>query len=130
SVPDTGAAVNLLPPSGPGSPPPAPTLTQPPVATAPPAPAAPPAAAPSTQAVLSLSARYGKDLPPITNGLVWRVFPDRPDEAGTFKLIREDRGATPNIVLPPGNYVVHVAIGLVSAVRAVTLKAETDRESF
>jgi hypothetical protein len=77
-----------------------------------------------------LSARYGKDLPPITNGLVWRVFPDRPDETGTFKLIREDRGATPNIVLPPGNYVVHVAIGLVSAVRAVTLKAETDRESF
>jgi hypothetical protein len=121
--------VNLLPPSGPGSPMPAPTLTQPPVATAPSA-AAPPAAAPSTQAVLSLSARYGKDLPPITNGLVWRVFPDRPDEAGTFKLIREDRGATPNIVLPPGNYVVHVAIGLVSAVRAVTLKAETDREAF
>src|SRR6202035_1345565 len=55
---------------------------------------------------------------------------DRPDEAGTFKLIREDRGATPNIGLPPGNYVGHVAIGLVSAVRAVSLKAETDRESF
>jgi hypothetical protein len=61
---------------------------------------------------------------------VWRIFPDRPDETGTFKLIREDRGATPNIVLPPGNYVVHVALGLVSAVRAVNLKAETDRESF
>jgi len=133
SVPDSGAAVNLVPPSGPAPglnlPPPAPTLTQPPAAAAP-APAAPLAAALPTQAVLSLSARYGKDLPPITNGLVWRVFPDRPDETGTFKLIREDRGATPNIVLPPGNYVVHVAIGLVSAVRAVTLKAETDRESF
>ena len=129
SVPDTGAAVNLAPPSGPALPPPAPTLTQPPVATAPPA-AAPLAAAPPSQGVLALSARYGKDLPPIANGLVWRVFPDRPDENGTFKLIREDRGATPNIVLPPGNYVVHVAIGLVSAVRAVTLKAETDRESF
>jgi hypothetical protein len=132
SVPDSGAAVNLVPPSGPAPgltlPPPAPTLTQPPAAA--PAPAAPLAAAPPTQAVLSLSARYGKDLPPITNGLVWRVFPDRPDETGTFKLIREDRGATPNIVLPPGNYVVHVAIGLVSAVRAVTLKAETDREAF
>ena len=47
-----------------------------------------------------------------------------------LKLVREDRGATPNIVLPPGNYVVHVAFGLVSAVRPVTLKAETDRESF
>ena len=80
--------------------------------------------------MLALTARYGKDLPAITGGLVWRVFPDRPDETGTFKMIREDRGATPNIVLPPGNYVVHVALGLVSAVRPVTLKAETDRESF
>src|SRR5487761_2665124 len=33
-------------------------------------------------------------------------------------------------VLAPGSYVVHVAFGLVSAVRPVTLKAETDRESF
>src|SRR5262249_25969121 len=49
---------------------------------------------------------------------------------GTFKLIREDRNATPNIVLPPGNYVVHVAFGLVSAVRTVSLKAETGREAF
>ena len=45
-------------------------------------------------------------------------------------MIREERGATPNIVLPPGSYVVHVALGLVSAVRAVTLKSETDRQSF
>src|SRR5205085_4185207 len=55
---------------------------------------------------------------------------DKPDDTGTFKLIREERGATPNIVLPPGNYVVHVALGLVSAVRAVSLKAETDRVAF
>jgi hypothetical protein len=133
SVPDPGAAVSLAPPSGPASvptpPPPVPTLTQPPAAVAPP-PAAPLSAAAPVQAVLALSARYGKDLPPITSGLVWRIFPDRPDETGTFKLIREERGATPNIVLPPGNYVVHVALGLVSAVRAVSLKAETDRESF
>jgi hypothetical protein len=93
-------------------------------------PAAPLNAAAPGQAVLSLSAKYGKDTPAITSGLVWRVFADRPDENGTFKLIREDRNATPNIVLPPGNYVVHVAFGLVSAVRTVSLKAETDRESF
>ena len=80
--------------------------------------------------MLSLTAKYGKDLPVITNGLVWRVFADKPDENGTFKLIREERGATPNIVLQPGSYVVHVALGLVSATRAVTLKSETDRESF
>jgi hypothetical protein len=58
------------------------------------------------------------------------VFPDRPDDTGTFKLLREEHSATPNIVLPPGNYVVHVSLGMVSAVRAVTLKAETDREAF
>src|SRR5207247_10866899 len=104
-------------------------LTQPSIATVP-ALAPPPAASAPAQAVLSLTARYGKDLPVISSGLVWRVFSDRPDETGTFKLIREERGATPNIVLPPGSYVVHVALGLVSATRAVTLKSETDRESF
>jgi hypothetical protein len=92
--------------------------------------APPPIASTPGQAVLSLTARYGKDLPVINGGLVWRVFTDRPDESGTFKLVREERGATPNIVLPPGGYVVHVTLGLVSAVRPVTLKSDTFRESF
>jgi hypothetical protein len=136
SVPDPGSAVSLAPPSGPGAgpPPPAagvpsslpPVLTQPSIANVPPT---PPGGAPA-QAVLALSARYGKDMPPVNGGLVWRIFADRPDDTGTFKMIREDRNPTPNLVLPPGNYVVHVALGLVSAVRVVTLKAETDRESF
>jgi hypothetical protein len=127
----SGPAMNLAPPSGPASTPnlPAP-LTQPPIAAAVPPVVPPPGAATSNQAVLSLTARYGKDLPVINGGLVWRVFADRPDDNGTFKLIREERGATPNIVLPPGGYVVHVTLGLVSAVRPVTLKAETDREAF
>jgi hypothetical protein len=130
SVPEpSGPAMNLAPPSGPSSIPlPAP-LTQPSIAAVPPV-VPPPGASTAGQAVLSLTARYGKDLPVINSGLVWRVFSDRPDETGTFKMIREERGATPNIVLPPGSYVVHVALGLVSAVRAVTLKSETDRESF
>jgi len=127
--------MNLAPPSGPGTNPmlPAPLaqppVAQPPIAAVPPV-VPPPGASTAGQAVLSLTARYGKDLPAINNGLVWRVFADKPDETGVFKLIREDRGATPNIVLPPGNYVVHVTLGLVSAVRVVSLKAETDRQSF
>jgi hypothetical protein len=131
SVPEpSGGALNLAPPSGsaPLTNLPAP-LTQPSIAVPPPI-AAPPSASTAGQAVLALTARYGKDLPVINNGLVWRVFSDRPDETGVFKMIREERGATPNIVLPPGSYVVHVTLGLVSAVRPVTLKAETDRESF
>jgi hypothetical protein len=136
SVPDPGAAVSLAP-SGPGAGPPPPSpgvpASLPPVLTQPSIGNVPPAAAPGgapAQAVLALSARYGKDMPAVNGGLVWRIFADRPDETGTFKMIREDRNPTPNLVLPPGSYVVHVALGLVSAVRVVTLKAETDRESF
>jgi hypothetical protein len=136
-VPAPGAALNLAPSSGPAAA--VPNLGPPPVAQS--SPGQPPVAAipsvsppPGTptagQAVLSLSARYGKDMPSVTGGLVWRVFSDRPDESGTFKLVREDHSATPNLVLPPGNYVIHVALGLVSAVRPISLKAETDRESF
>lgn len=138
SVPEapSGPALNLAPPSGAGSGPVLsgplnqPTIVQPSIATVPPV-VVPQTGAPAVgQAVLSLTARYGKDLPVINAGLVWRVFADKPDDNGTYKLIREERGATPNVVLPPGNYVVHVALGLVSAVRAVSLKSETDRESF
>ena len=135
SIPDvpSGPAISLAPPSGPASVPllPAP-LTQPPVSAviAPPVPSPVPVNPNAGQGVLALTARYGKDMPVINSGLVWRVYSDRPDETGAFKLIREDRGATPNIVLPPGSYVVHVAMGLVSAVRPVTIKSDTDRESF
>jgi hypothetical protein len=136
AVPDPGAAVSLAPPSGgPVVAPPPPSVpaalaAPPPISSAPPPMVAPPSAAAPIQAVLALSARYGKDLPAVTSGLIWRIFPDRPDDSGAFKVLREDRSATPNIPLPPGNYVVHVTLGLVSAVRTVTLKAETDRESF
>ncbi len=118
--PPAGPAISLAPTSGPAAAPslPAPVV-QPPLAAVTPA-----------HGVLALTARYGKDLPVINGGLVWRVFADKPDKNGAFKLIREDRGATPNIVLPPGNYVVHVALGLVSAARPVTVKSDTDHESF
>ncbi len=135
SVPEapSGPAMNLAPPSGPAAAPaplPAP-ITQPPVSAAPLAvpPAAAAVAAPG-QAVLALTARYGKDLPVVNSGLVWRIYADKPDATGAFKLIREERTPTPNIVLAPGSYVVHVGLGLVSAVRPVTLRQETTRESF
>lgn len=77
SVPDvpSGPALNLAPPSGPGSGPvlpgplTQPTIVQPSIATVPPV--TPPAGSPTAgQAVLSLTARYGKDLPVINAGLV------------------------------------------------------------
>lgn len=128
-VPPTpsGPAISLAPPSGPAATPGLPaTLTQPPVTTAtPPQPAATP-----SQGVLALNARFGKDLPAVSSGVIWRVYSDKPDASGAFQLVREDRSPTPNIVLAPGGYVVHASLGLVSAVRPVTLRNDTVREQF
>ncbi len=127
----SGPAISLAPPSGPAATPGLPaTLTQPPVTlAAPPAITPLPAQTPG-QGVLALTARFGKDLPPVNSGVVWRVYSDKPDASGAFQLVREDRSATPNIVLAPGGYVVHAALGLVTAVRPVTLRNETVREQF
>lgn len=123
----TGGAVSLAPSSSLLSTPDLPPqLTQPHAA-----PATPPTAAPApNQGVLALSARFGKDLPQINGGLVWRIYADKPDPSGAYRLIREERGASPNIALPPGNYVIHVGLGLASAVRTVALHHDVLRESF
>src|SRR5256714_11641281 len=84
-VPETsGPAMNLAPPSGPA------TITtlntplaQPSIAAVPPLLAPQGAAAPG-QGMLSLTARYGKDLPVITSGLVWRGWSDSPAATGAL----------------------------------------------
>jgi hypothetical protein len=87
-----------------------------------------PGSAPS-QVSLSLVARFGRDSPQITNGLVWRVFPARPDPGGVFRALKEDRSASPVVGLPPGDYVVHVSFGMASTAKSVHLR-EAMRETF
>ncbi|MDE1973015.1 MAG: hypothetical protein KGI48_07535 [Hyphomicrobiales bacterium] len=103
------------------------------------APTLPPAPRPLAQAVpavpsgsvaLAVSARYGRDFPPITGGLIWRVYAAKPDSTGVFHLIKEDKAAAPTFVLPAGNYVVHASLGLASAAKAVQLRNEAVREVF
>jgi hypothetical protein len=123
--PDAAAPVPLTP--GIGSPgttlvPLAPSATQPLAQAVP--------LVPAGHVALALSARYGRDAPPIGGGLIWRVYAAKPDAAGVFRLIKEDRAASPTFVLPPGNYVVHASLGLAGAAKAVQLRAETIREVF
>jgi hypothetical protein len=99
------------------------------------APAVPPVAqaAPSVPAgnvLLAVAARYGQNAPPISAGLIWRVYAARPDSPGNFRLIKEDRAAAPTFTLPPGNYVVHASLGLASAAKTVQLRTDTVREVF
>ena len=142
-----GGSQNLMPPgasSGVLAPPPSGNPS--PLQLAPPAsqpvalpPAPPPSSAaavpavpmvPAGQVALMVSARFGREPPNIAAGLHWRVYPDKPDGSGVFRLLREERAAAPIFVLPPGGYVVHVSFGLATAARKVQLRSETVRETF
>lgn len=79
---------------------------------------------------IAVSARFGREAPPIEGLLHWRVFADQPDAHGQFRLIKEERGANPTFVLPQGNYIVHVSFGLANAARRVQVRTETVREVF
>jgi hypothetical protein len=98
----------------------------------PPTPPSPPQPVPMIapgQVALAVTARYGRDAP-INGGVVWRVYTAKPDAAGAFRLVKEDRTVSPTFVLPPGSYVVHASLGLASAAKAVQLRTETVREVF
>jgi hypothetical protein len=60
---------------------------------------------PAGHVALVVAARYGRDAPLITGGVIWRVYAGRPDTTGVFPLIKEEKAPTPTFVLPPGNYV-------------------------
>ena len=85
---------------------------------------------PAGHVALALAARFGKAAPAITGGLTWRVFSAKPGPDGTFHLVKEDTSPSPTLVLPAGDYIVHVGFGLATAVKPVTLRAETVHEVF
>ena len=129
SVPESappGPAINLAPPGG-GLP----ASDLPPQGSASPGAAAPQALSiPAGHVPLALSARFGSDAPAITGGLRWRIYGDKPDPNGVFKLVKEESSTSPTLLLPAGGYVVHVSFGLANAVKLVQLRAEPVREIF
>jgi hypothetical protein len=126
----TPSPLELAPPSRPVSlpPPQGPTLQAAPPTAAAVVPAIP--MVPAGQVALMVSARFGREPPNISGALHWRIYPDKPDANGVFRMLREERAAAPIFVLPPGSYVVHVAFGLATAAKKVQLRSETVRETF
>jgi hypothetical protein len=98
--------------------------------TMPPAPQPPPANLRAGEGAIVASARYGKDGAFINGGLHWRVYADKPDQAGGFRMLKEDYSPQPTFVLPAGNYIVHAAFGLASAAKPVQVGKDTAREVF
>jgi hypothetical protein len=74
-------------------------------------------------ATLTLSAALNGGSGALTGGLRWRVFAAQADPDGSYSLKFESSLAQPTLTIPPGEYVVHVAFGLASAAKRVTLSA-------
>ena len=88
-----------------------------------------PAVAPGRVA-LALAARFSTDGPFIPRLLHWRVFAETAAAGTPPALAAEGTDAAPLFALAPGNYVVHVAYGLATATRRVSLRNEAKREIF
>jgi hypothetical protein len=131
TAPQSMTTVPLTPGTGvPGATIVAPAPLAPPVPPAPPPMAQAAPLVPAGHVALAVAARYGRDTPLISSGLIWRVYAAKADANGVFRLIKEDRAAAPTFVLPPGSYVVHASLGLASAAKAVQLRSETVRETL
>ena len=90
----------------------------------------PPANMKAGEGAVFASARYSSDGTAINGGLHWRVYADKPDQSGVFRLLKEDTSAQPTFVLPAGSYIVHVAFGLASTAKPVQVSREATRETF
>ncbi|MCA0424455.1 MAG: hypothetical protein LCH61_14255 [Proteobacteria bacterium] len=76
--------------------------------------------------VLTLQAVYGGTGKPVRSGLEWRIFAV---QQGTPVQVATSHEVTPTIALPPGEYMIHVAYGLASATKRITMPSGplTDR---
>ncbi len=74
--------------------------------------------------LLSLSAAFGSARDPIRTGLQWRVYQERAQADGSHVLVGESNDPTPAFTIPDGDYVVHVAYGLASAIKRVAAEGK------
>jgi len=81
----------------------------------------------SGQATLQLKANLGAGAP-LDDGLHWRVFSARADSDGTYPLKAESNLAQPTFTIPTGDYVLHVAFGLASATKSISLGSDVHSE--
>jgi hypothetical protein len=82
----------------------------------------------SDPGTLRLSAALAGAPAPLTGGLRWRVFALRADPDGSRPVVAESSDAQPTLTLPAGDYVVHVALGLASASRRVSVGQDVRSE--
>ena len=78
----------------------------------------------------TLQALLTEDGQVIDQGLVWRVFRDKPGPDGKRQLVAQQRNASPELKLAPGDYLVNVAFGRANSTRKIAVeagKAQTEK---
>ena len=77
--------------------------------------------APAGSGVLHLAASLAGESGSVRSGVEWRVFEDRADAAGTYRMVAQSADSQPAFVLPNGSYVVHATYGFASQMKHVTI---------
>ena len=80
------------------------------------------------QGALRLSASLVGSDATLTGGLRWRVFNLHADVDGSRPLVVESSEEQPTLTVPAGDYVVHVALGLASATKRITVGSDVHTE--
>jgi hypothetical protein len=81
-------------------------------------------AGPAGAGQVSLVALLTQDGQSIEQGLVWRVYRDKPGPDGKLRLLATNREASPSLRLEPGDYVVNVAFGRAHLTRKITVSGD------
>jgi hypothetical protein len=80
---------------------------------------------------LSVTAHLIDNSPAIAQGLVWRVYRERPDGGGATQLVATHKEANPVLRLEPGTYRINVAYGRANLTRKIAVGGEQPaREKF
>lgn len=77
-----------------------------------------------TDGGLSLVALLNDNSPEINEGIVWRIYNEKPNKlTGKHKLISAHRTASPVMSLPAGNYLINAAYGRAFLTRTIKIEA-------
>ncbi|SHF30676.1 hypothetical protein SAMN02745157_2162 [Kaistia soli DSM 19436] len=79
---------------------------------------------------VELQAKLTDDGTAIPSGMVWRVFSEKRGGDGHLPLVREQRGGTVRLDLPPGNYIVNAAYGRAAVTRTLSVTGEGGHDTF
>ncbi|MBZ9937492.1 hypothetical protein LB518_14400 [Mesorhizobium sp. BR1-1-16] len=79
---------------------------------------------------VELQAKLTDDGAAIPSGMVWRIFSEKRGGDGHLPLVREQRGGTVRLDLPPGNYIVNAAYGRAAMTRTLAVTGEGGHDTF